>query len=217
MGQEGFTLFPYRGLKPSKPERGLRKYRFCKIYMNDQDLYIIRRVLNGEQQAYAQLVDLHKDKAMTLAVRMLRNRSEAEEAVQDAFVRAFRALAGFQGNSSFSTWFYRIVFNVCSTQLNKRKGEPVFSFHDEENDPVTEIVSDDETPDVQLEEREYADAVLQEIKEMDEEYAAILTLFYVQDLGYDEIVDVTGLPLGTVKTRIRLAMMKLRESLGAPG
>ena len=181
--------------------------------MSDQDLHIIRRVLNGEQRAYAQLVDRHKDRAMTLAVRLLKNRDEAEEAVQDAFVRAFRALAAFQGKSSFSTWLYRIVFNVCSTQLSKRKKEPIFSSTADDSDMGMDIADDEETPDVRLEENEFRDVVLQEIDVMNEEYAAILTLFYIQDLGYDEIVDVTGLPLGTVKNRLFRARTQLRKTV----
>ncbi|MGH2569447.1 MAG: sigma-70 family RNA polymerase sigma factor, partial [Bacteroidota bacterium] len=79
--------------------------------MADQDFEIIQRVLTGEKRSYAVLVDRHKDRAMTLAMRMLKNREDAEEALQDAFIRAFNALPRFERKSSFSTWFYRIVFN----------------------------------------------------------------------------------------------------------
>src|SRR3990167_5004707 len=88
--------------------------------MQDQDSSIIRRVLEGDKRAYAELVDRHKDRAMTLAMRMLSNRQDSEEALQDAFIRAFNALPRFEWRSSFSTWFYRIVYNVCATALSKR-------------------------------------------------------------------------------------------------
>ena len=84
----------------------------------DQEL--VRRVRAGETRSFADLVYRHKDKAMTVAIRMLKNREDAEEAVQDAFIRAFRALDRFEERARFSTWLYRIVFNVCSTMLSKR-------------------------------------------------------------------------------------------------
>src|ERR1039458_7241970 len=96
------------------------------------DHEIISRVLGGNTRSYADLVERHKNKAMTLAMRMLRNREEAEEAVQDAFVRAFNALGQFEKRSTFSTWLYRILFNVCSTILSKR-GEPVQSISSDKN------------------------------------------------------------------------------------
>src|SRR3989337_1506914 len=88
--------------------------------MANPDYETIQRILAGEKRAYADLVNRHKDRAMTLALRMLKNREDAEEALQDAFVRAFNALPRFEWKSSFSTWLYRIVYNVCATALGKR-------------------------------------------------------------------------------------------------
>jgi len=79
--------------------------------LSDQD--ILQRVLQGDQKAFGEIVDRHKDRAMTLAMRILKNKQDAEEAVQDSFVRAYQALGRFEWRSSFSTWLYRIVFNVC--------------------------------------------------------------------------------------------------------
>jgi len=84
--------------------------------VENKDIIVVQRILAGEKKAFAELVDRHKDKGMTLAIRMLRNREESEEALQDAFVRAFKALPRFEWKSSFSTWFYRIVYNVCATR-----------------------------------------------------------------------------------------------------
>lgn len=180
--------------------------------MNNEDLHIIQRVLRGDERAFAKLVDRHKDKAMTLAVRMLKNRIEAEEAVQDSFVRAFRALSGFQGKSNFSTWFYRIVYNVCSTALSKRGKEYFVSIEsDNEAESSIDIQSMDETPDIQFEGNEFAAIVKHAIDSLGTEYASILTLFYIQDLGYEEIVEVTGLPIGTVKNRLFRARTELRK------
>ncbi len=182
--------------------------------MNPSDNDIIRRILNGDRQAHAQLIDRHKEKAMTLAVRMLKNRHDAEEALQDAFVRAFRALPSFEGKSSFSTWFYRIVFNVCSSALSRRGKMNVVSFDEESEEGMSiEVPSDGALPDIDLEGKEFSAMIRSEIDAMDEHYSSILTMFFLQEMSYDEIVDVTGLPLGTVKNRLFRARMQLRNAL----
>lgn len=151
---------------------------------------------------------------MTLAVRMLKDRREAEEALQDAFMRAFRALPGFQLKSSFSTWFYRIVFNVCSSILSRRGDERLLSIErDDDNETGIELTSTDDTPDIRLEHEELRSIVKSEIDKMDQEYSAVLTLFYIQDMSYEEIVDVTGLPIGTVKNRLFRARNVLRDAV----
>jgi RNA polymerase sigma-70 factor, ECF subfamily len=179
---------------------------------NDND--ILSRILKGEHRAYAEMIDRHKDRAMTLAMRMLKNRADAEEALQDAFVRAFHALPGFEKKSSFSTWFYRIVFNVCSTLLSKRPGVHVSSFNADSDDPMKaeDPVSGD-MPDVDYEAAEFQFIVREAIDAMPEQYAAILTLFFMQEMSYEEIVDVTGLPLGTVKNRLFRARLLLQREV----
>ena len=182
--------------------------------MKTTDNEIIRRVIDGDQRAYAELVDRHKDKAMTLAMRMLKNRHDAEEALQDAFVRAFRALQSFEWKSSFSTWFYRIVFNVCSTALNKRGNTNLLAIDEENNEELKiEIPSTDEEPDIEFEGKEFSEIVRAEIDKMDESYSSILTMFFLQEMSYEEIIAVTGLPLGTVKNRLFRARMQLRSAV----
>lgn len=182
--------------------------------MKTTDNEIIRRILDGDRRAYAELVDRHKDKAMTLALRMLKNRHDAEEALQDSFVRAFRALPGFERKSSFSTWLYRIVFNVCSTVLSKRGNMRLVSI-DEENidDGKIEIPSQDNEPDIEFESQEFSSIIRNEIDQMEEHYSVILTMFFLQEMSYEEIIDVTGLPLGTVKNRLFRARMQLRSAV----
>ena len=149
--------------------------------MKSTDNEIIRRVLDGDQKAYAELVDRHKDRAMTLAVRMLKNHHDAEEALQDAFVRAFRALPSFEWKSSFSTWFYRIVFNVCSSALSRRGNTNFFSIDEENEDELkTEIPSMDAEPDIEYENNEFSEIVRIEIDNMEPSYSAILTMFFLQ-------------------------------------
>ncbi len=181
--------------------------------MNDQDFRVIQRILAGEKRAYAQLVDRHKERAMALAVRMLKNHQDAEEALQDAFVRAFNALPRFEWKSSFSTWFYRIVYNVCATELSK-KGEPQHTSLDaDEAHEGLQISSETELPDVEFESNEFRGIVLEEIDKLPQSYASMLTLFFVQEMSYEEIVETSELPLGTVKNRLFRGRTMLKDAV----
>ncbi|MGA9408435.1 MAG: sigma-70 family RNA polymerase sigma factor [Bacteroidota bacterium] len=178
------------------------------------DHEIINRVLVGNTRSFADLVERHQDKAMTLAMRMLRNREEAEEAVQDAFVRAFNALAQFEKRSSFSTWLYRILFNVCSTVLSKRE-VPLQSISSNNNEEKSEeeIPDFSEIPDSVFEGEEFRQHVIDAMNELPPLYSGITTMFYLDDLSYDEIAKITGSPLGTVKARLFRARVMLREGI----
>jgi RNA polymerase sigma factor (sigma-70 family) len=176
------------------------------------DEEIVRRILIGDKRAYAELVDRHKDKAMTLAFRMLKNREEAEEALQDAFVRAFHALPRFEWKASFSTWLYRIVYNVCATSLGKRSDTERVSLNDEDERTLN-VPSEEPSPDAAYESHEIREAVSQEIERLPENYAGILTLFFVNDQSYEQIVEVTGLPLATVKVRLFRGRLLLRDAV----
>lgn len=178
------------------------------------DHEIIRRVRAGDVRSFTDLVDRHKDKAMTVAIRMLKNREDAEEAVQDAFVRAFRALDGFEERSKFSTWLYRIVFNVCSTTLSKR-GELLQPNPQDENEGESngEIPDIGKIPDAIVEQNEFKENVVGALNGLPPLYGGILTMFLLDDLSYEEIVEITGLPLGTVKARLFRARGMLREAV----
>ncbi len=184
--------------------------------MVESDVDIVQLVRSGDRKAFSRLVDRHKDRAMALAVRMLRDRQDAEEALQDSFVRAFNALPRFEGRSSFATWFYRIVFNVCSSALERRGTDVHVSLHTETDEGTAklELASDDLPPDLALESREAQRIVSEEIERLPEVYASTFTLFVVQELSYEEIVEVTGLPLGTVKARLFRARSMLRTAVG---
>lgn len=183
--------------------------------MVENDVDIIQLVRSGDRKAFSRLVDRHKDRAMALAVRMLRDRQDAEEALQDAFIRAFNALPRFEGRSSFATWFYRIVFNVCSSALERRGTDVHVPLQAETDEGVghLELASDDLPPDLALESLEAQRIVAEEIERLPEAYASTFTLFVVQELSYEEIVDVTGLPLGTVKARLFRARSMLRTAV----
>src|SRR5437870_4511450 len=101
--------------------------------MSLSDDELIERILAHERHLYGDLIHRYERKAMTLAMRMLRNREDAEDAVQDAFMRAYNGLPRFERNSTFGTWFYRILYNGCCTKLRSRGGEVETSEFDEEH------------------------------------------------------------------------------------
>jgi RNA polymerase sigma factor (sigma-70 family) len=182
--------------------------------MSDSDREIIQRVLEGDVRSFSILVDKHKAKAMTLAMRILKNREDAEEALQDAFVRVYRALSSFEWKSSFSTWLYRIVYNTCATAVGKRNGNHHLSLDIvDEGLPQVEIESDELQPDMKIESEEFSKIVGEEIEKLPIAYGSTFTLFTIQDMSYEEIVQVTGLPLGTVKARLFRARAMLRKAI----
>jgi RNA polymerase sigma-70 factor, ECF subfamily len=181
--------------------------------VHKNDGAIVQEVLAGNKRAYGELVDRHKEKAMTLAMRMLKNREDAEEAIQDAFVRAFNALPRFEWKSSFSTWFYRIVYNVCATQLSRRGEELHVSIDPREDEEANALPSGELPQDIQYESAEFERIVLKEIERLPLPYSAVCTLFFMHDMSYDQIVEVTGMPLGTVKVRLFRGRILLREGV----
>jgi len=147
---------------------------------------------------------------MTLAVRLVGARDEAEELVQDSFLRAFRSLGSFRGDAKFSTWFYRILYNVCMTRVQRRRPLPV-------QEPLADPANGaeewaDTEPDVleKLESEEVRQILMEEMLRLPEAFRAALTLFYVQDLTYDEMTMVLQIPLGTVKTNLSRGRTLLR-------
>jgi RNA polymerase sigma factor (sigma-70 family) len=177
------------------------------------DLDLIESVKGGDLRSFGQLVDRHKARAMTLAVRMLKSAEEAEEAVQDAFVRAYQSLPAFEGRSSFSTWFYRIVFNVCSTALRKKRPVDLRSLEARTDDGFPEPEDQGAGPDTVVESEELKDIISEAIDALPPNYAGIVSLFFLQERSYEEIVDITGLPLGTVKVRLFRARAMLRSEI----
>jgi len=182
--------------------------------MSDLDREIIQQVLDGDVKTFGLLVDRHKAKAMTLAVRILKNHEDAEEALQDSFVRGYRALPSFEWKSSFSTWFYRIVYNTCATAVGKKNRIHPLSIDVEDEDGLRiEIESDELQPDIRIESNEFSQIVNEEVEKLPVVYGSTFTLFAIQDMSYEEIVQVTGLPLGTVKARLFRARAMLREAV----
>jgi RNA polymerase sigma-70 factor (ECF subfamily) len=182
--------------------------------VTDPDDEILAQLREGNARAFAALVDRHKDRGLTYALRIVGKREEAEEILQDAFMRAYRSLEQFRGESRFGTWFTRILHNLCMTHVTRRR-EPDLSLNEEApgGEQAANLPAEEPDPLEIMEDAERTRFVNGGIARLPLTYRQVLTLFYVQELAYEEIVQVTGLPLGTVKTHLYRARAMLKNDL----
>ena len=175
------------------------------------DEALIRQALAGRQLAYANLVNRYERYAFTLALRMVKNREDAHEVTQDAFLRAFRYLPDFRGEAKFSTWLYKIIY---STALNfLRRQNPEIQSLDDENRPVRLI--DEGTPDAAhaMEQNDRNAALQSVISQLSSDDATIITLFYLYEHTLDEICKITNLTMTNAKTKLCRARQRLKALL----
>ncbi len=172
----------------------------------DRDIPIIERILRGEAAAFRELVERHKDYAFTVALRILNSREEAEEAAQDAFVRAYHALATFNREAKFSTWFYRIVVNCALTVQQKRK----IRTEDLENAKILRGGADAADAFKQKEQRHFIERGLKLLSPDD---VTMITLFYLQENSLEEIAASVGIETNTVKVKLHRARKRLADVL----
>ena len=174
--------------------------------MDDHE--VIANVLEGDREAYALLVERYKDMAYTIAVRMLGDRADAEEIVQEAFIKAYSKLGLFRQESAFSTWFFRIVYNGAVSMVRSRKKMV------SRDEPALQGMVDGEPDYFVSEERDFRKrAVLWAISRLNPEEKAIVTLFYHEEKTLKEIGIIVGMNEDTVKMRLHRARKKMKKLL----
>lgn len=171
---------------------------------------------NGDRAAFEELVQLYKDKIYHLAYRMLGNKQEAEDAVQETFLRVFLNLARYDEAQKFSTWIFRIGTNLCIDRLRKKR--PNYSLdaelpEGEGGDWYSMLASEDPSPEDQLVLSETQSQIRQAIDVMPDKYKSVVVLRYLQDMSLQEIGDVLDMPVTTVKTRVHRGREFLRKQL----
>ncbi|MEK3885323.1 RNA polymerase sigma factor SigW [Paenibacillus sp. PL2-23] len=184
--------------------------------MNVLENRLARLALKGDQQAFAELVDLYQDKLYHMAYRMLSNRQEAEDVVQDTFLRVYKNLDRFDETLKFSTWIYRIATNLCIDRLRKRK--PTYSLDAESQeyeglDGYSMIPSDNKTPETELILSDTQRIIHQAMESLPPKYKTVMMLRYIQDLSLQEVGDILGMPVTTIKTRVHRGREFLRKKL----
>ncbi len=175
---------------------------------HQSDETLLRRVQSGERNVFAILVDRYQRRAFAVALRMLGRRQDAEDAVQQAFLRLYEARAAYDSRWRLSTWFYRILINACVDELRRRR--PQVPLEDWEG-------AGDDSPhrDVETSER---DRLLQgALATVPVEARIVLTLYYGDGLSYREIGAIRGISMNTVKTHLRRGRLALRKALRARG
>lgn len=166
----------------------------------------IVRSRNGDQNAFAWLVKTYKHMAFTVAMRVLRHHEEAEEVTQDAFVKAYRNLDGYAGNSRFSTWLYSIVHRTAISKLRARRGPTM------DLDAVPEQAAQgSDRPDAEIRDRRAALEFA--LAQLPSEDATVVSLFYLHEQNVEEIVTATGLSASNVKVKLHRSRKKLFEIL----
>jgi RNA polymerase sigma-70 factor (ECF subfamily) len=175
----------------------------------ENEAEVIARAQAGDTGAFEMLVVEHQTYAFNLAFRVLGNEQEAEDVAQEAFVRAWQALPRFRAQARFGTWLYRIVTNLCYTRLPKLRRELLAIG---ENDILEHADHKTGIPQEGVEAAERRAWLHRQIEELPESYRLLVALRYQQDLPYEEIASITGLPMGTVKTGLFRAKERLRSA-----
>lgn len=179
------------------------------------DEMLIRRAQNGDRGAFDALVSKYEIKAYQYAFRLTRNSEEASDVVAEAFIRVYNAISNFKGNSSFSTWLYRIMTN-CFLDLRK-KVKPVASLEVATSTGSGEVERQLEdpspTPHEETEKTEREERVERAVNRLPEYQRAMIVMYHVDLLTYEEIAEALDLPIGTVKSRLNRARLSLRDLL----
>ena len=179
--------------------------------INDQEY--IDRVLEGDHAAFAVLVDQYKHLVFTLAVQMVKHQEEAEEVSQDTFIKVFKSLRSYKGDSKFSTWIYRVAYNTCLDRIKKNKRKQQTYTIDEMTE--NQIQETENALDL-MEQEEKQQAVARCMESLNPDDRALMTLFYFEELSLEEIGKVLNLKPNNVKVKLfrsrkRLATIMKRQ------
>jgi RNA polymerase sigma-70 factor (ECF subfamily) len=172
---------------------------------------IIRRCQQGDRQAFDELLGKYEKLIYNLTYRYFGNHDDASDVGQEAMVRVFRKIGDFNGNSSFKTWLYRVVSNLCLDEIRRRKQH--LTSLDEIKEQGFEPVATDPSPGEAVESMERASMVQEVLGLLSEEHRAILILKDIEGLDYNEIAVVLGCNIGTVKSRLSRARDSFRRKM----
>lgn len=178
--------------------------------MTIEDQHYIDLVINGDVKAFSILVERYKDLVFTLGLRMLKNREEAEEVAQDTFMKVYKSLNRFKGDSKFSTWIYKICYNACLDRLKKNKkygnDVPINEFTEHQVKTIDNALD-------KLEKQEYNKSINDCIALLPNDEAFLLTLYYFEELSLEDISKAVGLTANHVKVKIFRSRKKLAQIL----
>jgi len=176
---------------------------------------LVELSVSGDVEAFETLIQSHQKKVYNIALRMTKNPEDAQELVQDALVRAFTSIKKFRGDSSFSTWLYRITINVCTDFLRKRNKAVLISMEQgaaaNDNGQAMQIPEETPGPEELAEKAQLKELLRDAMDSLSDEHRQVLILRDMMDLSYKEIADTLNVNEGTVKSRINRARTGLKE------
>lgn len=178
--------------------------------MTTNDQHYINLILKGDTNAFAVLVDRYKDLVYTLALRMLKNREEAEEVSQDTFIKTYNALSKFKGDSKFSTWIYKIAYRTCLDRLKKNKK---YNNHVTIDEFTAHHVKTIDNALYKLEQQEQRKVIQDCIALLPSEDGFLLTLYYYNELSLNDISEIVSLTPNNVKVKLYRCRKKLASIL----
>lgn len=197
----------------------LTKGRAFVNTMVDRDRMLVDRAARGEREALDELIRKHQSRAYQYAFRLTRNPDEAADLVAEAFVRVHRSIQGFQGQSAFTTWLYRILTN-CFLDARKRAARRQTTSLDdmmrtEDGEMERQIASEEDGP-LEIADRGHrAETLAEAIDRLPDAYRTIVVMYHAECLSYEEISGQLRVPIGTVKSRLNRARLALRDLLAS--
>jgi RNA polymerase sigma-70 factor (ECF subfamily) len=179
--------------------------------VNQDEQQLIQQAQAGDTAAFAMLIEMHGQFVYNLALRALNNTQEAEDIAQETFIRAWQGLASFRGEAQLRTWLYRITTNLCYNRLPRLKADF------EALDPTDAVLLPEQTRSVEvgMVMAEWREQIYMAVDELPETYRLLISLRHTDGYSYEEIAEITQMPLGTVKTGLFRARRQLQEALAA--
>jgi len=174
---------------------------------------LIDEALQGDRAAFTQLVEMNQDRLFASMRQITGSPEEAEEVVQEAFIRAFIKLDTFQRNSQFFTWLYRIAFNSALTRKRRKRARVSLDQYRESSG--VEVTDDGAAVDEPILQRERVQMVRKAIQSLSEDHRSILILREMQDHSYEDIAEILSISIGTVRSRLSRARSQLKTALEA--
>ena len=180
-----------------------------------EDKKLIEQSSMGDREAFRGLVDRYQGRLLRLVSQIVRSREDAEDIVQESFVKAYLSLNSFRGQSSFYTWMYRIAFNMAIDFKRKvaRRGGEAAPLEDIEKKGALVDLPVTQSPSDAVYRKEQAHSIQKALEELTEEHRAVIVLREIDGLSYDDIARVTGVTVGTVMSRLHYARKRLQKTL----
>lgn len=187
--------------------------------MSELERTLLRRLRDRDERAFRELMETHRDRVFNITYRMLGNRHEAEDVAQEVFITVFKTIDTFREESKFSTWLYRVTVNHCKNRIkylarrHDRDRDELDETSQQQNGAVNGAPVRAAQPDRALESQQMEKHLQDAIAALDDDHRAVVVLRDVEDLSIEEICEITGLPDGTVKSRLHRARLVLRKKM----